>query len=108
MVDAAPDVAEAATSLRLRAEAPERYPTKNQWRERMPRDVERLERIQQGLAEAGLDAIACRLPENVLLLSGYWPMSGMSWAIVARGQEPLVIAPVGEEEWVERGMSEMN
>jgi Xaa-Pro dipeptidase len=69
----------------------------------MPRDVERLDRVQRGLEEVGLDAIACRLPENVLLLSGYWPMSGMSWAIVARGEEPVVLAPVGEEEWVQAG-----
>jgi Xaa-Pro dipeptidase len=69
----------------------------------MGRDEQRLQGVQHGLLEANLDAVACRLPENVLLLSGYWPMSGMSWAIVARDQEPVVIAPVGEEEWVERG-----
>lgn len=69
----------------------------------MPRDRERLARLQSGMSNAGLDAMVCRLPENVLLLSGYWPMNGMSWVVLGRDQEPVVIAPVGEEEWVEAG-----
>ena len=74
----------------------------------MPRDIERLDRVQRGLEEAGLDAIACRLPENVLLLSGYWPMSGMSWAIVSRGEEPVVLTPVGEEAVRQQGAAQLH
>jgi hypothetical protein len=38
----------------------------------MNRDEERIRRITSALAEAGVDALVCALPLNVLLLSGYW------------------------------------
>lgn len=71
-------------------------------------DQERADRLQTGLHEANLDALVCRLPENLLFLTGYWPMSGMSWVLLARGEEPVVLAPVGEEEWVERAVDANN
>jgi len=71
-------------------------------------DQERAERLQAGLQEANFDALVVRLPENVLFLTGYWPMSGMSWVLLARGEEPVVLAPVGEEEWVERAVDPHN
>ena len=60
-------------------------------------DRERLDRVQKLLASEGLDAIICVLPENVLALSGYWPMNGTCAAVVARGHEPELIVPRGEE-----------
>jgi len=60
-------------------------------------DQERAGRIQEALAESGFAALVCRLPENVLLLTGYWPMNGMSWVVAAQGHEPFVIVPKGEE-----------
>lgn len=71
-------------------------------------DQERSAQVQAGMLEAGLDALVCRLPENLVFLTGYWPMSGMSWVVVPRGEEPVVIAPVGEEEWVEQRVSTHN
>ncbi len=71
-------------------------------------DQERAERLQAGLQETNLDALVVRLPENVLFLTGYWPMSGMSWVVLVRGEEPVVLAPVGEEEWVERAVDPHN
>ncbi|HST06354.1 MAG TPA: Xaa-Pro peptidase family protein [Chloroflexia bacterium] len=71
-------------------------------------DEERAVRLQADLQEAGLDALVVRLPENVLFLTGYWPMSGMSWVLLVRGEEPVVLAPVGEEEWVERAVDANN
>lgn len=62
----------------------------------MPRDVERLERLQQAMKEAGLDAIVCSLPENVLLLTGYFPVVGTSIAITTRECETILFAPKDE------------
>ena len=49
------------------------------------------------MAEAGLDALVCRLPENVLLLSGYWPLIGMSFLVFPAEATPLVVMPRSEE-----------
>src|SRR3954453_22026851 len=40
------------------------------------RAEERVRRIRSALDSAGLEAVVCALPENVLLLSGYWPVVG--------------------------------
>ena len=45
------------------------------------RDTERIDRIHRALEAAGLDALVCALPSNVLLLSGYWPVVGTSIAV---------------------------
>jgi len=64
----------------------------------MPRDAERLDRLQCAMKEAGLDAIACALPINVLLLTGYFPVVGKSVAIVTRDREVALIVPEDERE----------
>ena len=66
------------------------------------RDQDRLERIRTALAGAGLDAVVCLLPENVLALSGYWSMNGTCVALLARDSEPHLIVPRGEETWAGR------
>jgi hypothetical protein len=48
------------------------------------RDEERVRRIQSALNGAGLHAVVCALPENVLLLSGYWPVVGDALALATR------------------------
>ena len=50
----------------------------------MPRDPERLDRLQTAMEEAGLDAIVCSLPQNVLLLTGYFPVVGTSLAFMTQ------------------------
>ena len=40
------------------------------------RDEERVRRTRSALDGAGLEAVVCALPENVLLLSGYWSVVG--------------------------------
>jgi len=71
-----------------------------------PIDQLRLDRARSALREAGLDALVCRLPENVLLLSGYWPMSGFSLLVFPTEADPVLIAPESEadlaaDSWVE-------
>ena len=56
-------------------------------------DTERLSRVRAGMAEAGLDALLCRLPENVLLLSGHWPLIGWSFLFFPLEGTPVCIVP---------------
>ena len=54
--------------------------------------AERLARAREALERAGCDALVCVLPQDVLLLSGYWPVTGHSIAIVhARGGSALIV-----------------
>lgn len=64
----------------------------------MHRDEARLDRTREALSDAGLAALVCRLPENVVMLSGYWPVIGRSALIVPAEGEPVLLAPAMEEE----------
>lgn len=44
------------------------------------------------MAVHGLDALVCRLPENVLLLTGYWPVSRFAFVVVPREGRVALIA----------------
>ncbi len=61
-------------------------------------DRERLDRIRHALEEAGLDALVCALPSNVLLLSGYWPVVGSSIAVATREGAVGIVLPEDEQE----------
>lgn len=60
-------------------------------------DAERHGRVRAAMADAGLDALVCRLPENVLFLTGYWPLTGISWVLFPRDGAPSCIVPDCEE-----------
>ena len=45
------------------------------------------------MEEARLDALVLRLPENVLLLSGFWPMIGAATLVFPREGDATLIAP---------------
>ena len=62
----------------------------------MPRDPERLDRLQTALQEGGLDGLVCSLPENVLLLTGYYPVVGTSLALITRDRYVALLAPQDE------------
>ncbi len=61
------------------------------------RDSARHHRLVEALRTADLNALVCRLPENVLLLSGYWPMSGFSFVVYRADGEATLIVPSAEE-----------
>jgi Xaa-Pro aminopeptidase len=62
-------------------------------------DNQRIERLKLGLEEANLDAMILRLPENIVMSSGVWPMSGFSYAVVTAKDGPAaLIAPSSEDE----------
>lgn len=56
-------------------------------------DQERLRRVRQVMGRENLDALVCRLPENVLFLSGHWPLVGWSWLWFPREGKPVCIVP---------------
>jgi Xaa-Pro dipeptidase len=56
-------------------------------------NMERLERMRRAMVSAGLDALVLRLPENVLLLSGFWPMIGATTLVFPVDGRPHCVVP---------------
>lgn len=54
---------------------------------------ERLDRMRRAMSREHLDALVLRLPENVLLLSGFWPMIGATVLVFPAEGEPHCILP---------------
>src|SRR5579871_4992013 len=52
---------------------------------------ERLDRMRRAMEAERLDALVLRLPENVLLLSGYWPMIGAAVLLFPLEGKPTCI-----------------
>ena len=69
----------------------------------MERDAERIERLTVALGAANLDALCCRLPHNVLLLTGYWPMLGTAIALLTRDGDLALLVPEDEHLLARRG-----
>ena len=59
----------------------------------------RIERLQKKMAEGGLDALVCRLSENVVYLTDYWPHHGFSIALLTREGKPLLFVPEVEMQY---------
>src|SRR5579884_2766497 len=72
----------------------------------MPRDSERIERVQRALNEAQVDGLICTLPIYVLLLTGYWPVVGTSVAIFTRGGEVQLLAPEDERDLAQKSWAD--
>jgi Xaa-Pro aminopeptidase len=72
----------------------------------IPRDKDRIRRIQIELAQEDIEALICTLPSNVLLLSGYWPVVGTAIAIVTREGAVAVLAPDDECEQARLGWAD--
>jgi Xaa-Pro aminopeptidase/Xaa-Pro dipeptidase len=68
--------------------------------------VERDELIQLALKEQNLDVLVCGLPSHVLMLTGYWPVIGVSVAVVARDGDIELIVPEDEEELAEKSWAD--
>jgi Xaa-Pro dipeptidase len=69
-------------------------------------DRERLHRARRVLAGAKLDALVCRLAENVVLLTGYYPMVGASVVVFPAEGEPILVAPRFEQEHFPRSYAQ--
>ncbi len=71
------------------------------------RDTVRLERLQQKMKAAGLDALVCRLPENVVYLTDYWPHHGFSVAVLPTSGKPQLLLPEVEAEYADADWAEV-
>lgn len=67
---------------------------------------ERIRRIQAALRAEQVDTLICALPTYVLLLSGYWPVIGSSFAVVTTDGACAVLAPEDEEELAKSGWAD--
>src|SRR5437764_8894413 len=72
----------------------------------MTRDQARVDAVEGALKDEGLDVLACALPANVLLLTGYWPVVGTSLALAARGGPTILLAPQDEEDLARQGWAD--
>jgi Xaa-Pro dipeptidase len=68
-------------------------------------DSERHSRVRKALGRAGLDLLVCRMPENVLFLSGYWPLAGVSILLFPVDADPVCIVPGTEEQEAAAGLN---
>jgi Xaa-Pro aminopeptidase len=53
------------------------------------------------MEDYGIDMLICRNSENVLFLSGYWPITGWSLAVVPLDGDPILIIPRSEIDYTE-------
>jgi Xaa-Pro dipeptidase len=61
-------------------------------------DSDRISRVRKALGQAGVDLLVCGMPENVLFLSGYWPLTGDSILLFPVEADPVCIVPSTEED----------
>lgn len=61
--------------------------------EKVMPNVERLDRMRRAMQRDRLDALVLRLPENVLLLSGFWPMIGATLVVFSIDGDTHCIVP---------------
>jgi len=63
------------------------------------KDTLRIQRLQELMSEAGLKALICRLPENVVYLTEHWPHHGISVAVLPEKGRATLFIPEVEQEW---------
>lgn len=68
---------------------------------------QRVENLQRRMTREGLSALVCRLPENVLYLTDYWPHHGISVAILPLEGKPLLFVPEVEAEYARLDWAEV-
>lgn len=61
-------------------------------------NTERMDRMRTAMEMQGLDVLVCRLPENVLMLSGYWPLCGWVFFLFPLEGKPICILPDTEKQ----------
>lgn len=69
----------------------------------MEPDRERLDRVRGQMRASGLDALVCRLPHNVLMLTGYAPVLGNSFVLFPLDGDPTLLVPRSEEGLAREG-----
>ncbi len=72
----------------------------------MSLDALRDARNRAALRAHGLDALVCRLPENVLLLTGYWPLSSFAFVLYPCNGPVSLIAVATEAAEIPEGAAD--
>lgn len=62
-------------------------------------ETQRVQHLQGLMKDAGIKALICRLPENVVYITDYWPHHGISVAILPEEGRPTLFIPEVEQEW---------
>ena len=60
-------------------------------------DNERVSRVREAMRREKLGLLVCRMPENVLFLSGHWPLAGVTVLLFPADGDPVCILPQTEE-----------
>ncbi len=71
------------------------------------RNPERIERIRDALRHEDLDGVVATAAVHVLMISGYWPVIGVSFAVVAREGTVAVLVPEDEAHLVAHGWADL-
>jgi Xaa-Pro aminopeptidase len=70
-------------------------------------DSLRVRLLQEKMIEAGLEALVCRLPENVVYITETWPHHGISVAVLPKEGKPTHFIPEVEADWGNREWAEV-
>src|SRR5579884_3366856 len=70
----------------------------------MNADTQRERQVREALAAAKLDALICRLPENLVCLTDYYPQIGLSLVVYPADGEPVIVVPRPEREAAAAGL----
>ena len=62
--------------------------------------------IRRTLDQTNWDLLACSMPSNVLLLTGYWPAAGYSLALATRDGQIILVVPEDEDELAQRSWAD--
>ncbi len=64
-------------------------------------DADRLDRVRREMVSARLDALICRLPENVVYLTDTWPHHSFSVAVFSKDGNSFLFVPEVELEYAD-------
>jgi Xaa-Pro aminopeptidase len=67
---------------------------------------ERLDKLGAAMREEGIDALVCTRNLNVLLVSGFWPVTGSAIAVVTPEPRVALIVPEDASELARRGWAD--
>jgi len=71
-------------------------------------DHDRLKRLRERMLEQDLAALICRLPENVVYLTNYWPHHGFSFVVFPQEGTPKLFVPEVEEEYADSDWADVS
>ena len=70
-------------------------------------DKKRIEALQEKMAKEGLAALVCRLPENVVYLTDFWPHHGWSFVVFPQQGKPQLFVPEVEVDFADMDWNEV-